>query len=156
MKLFCGVERRTLSILRISGNFPKSTPTRLSNSNKKTRSSREVGGVSRGSGLIWFGERSPPLPQTVDFSTIQRNCQNRQVVNRRLASKSPIELTEQSPLSFRRLSFLPVGASYWSPEHSWGGLLQNPYTSIRCQLLHCRNLFPPLQRLAGNGNLKMA
>jgi len=52
------------------GNLPKSTPTRLSNSNKKTRSSREVGGVSRGSGLIWFGERSPPLPQTVDFSTI--------------------------------------------------------------------------------------
>src|SRR6266576_2549307 len=98
MKLFCGVERQTVFILRISGNLPKSTPTRLSNSNKKTRSSREVGGVSRGSGL---------------------NYQNRQVVNRRLASKSPIELTEQRPLSFRRLSILPVGASYWSPEHSW-------------------------------------
>ena len=29
---------------------------------KKTRSSREVGGVSRGSGLIQFGDRSPPFP----------------------------------------------------------------------------------------------
>jgi len=46
-------------------------------------------------------------------------------------------------------------ASYWSPEHPWGGLLQNPYTSIRCQLSHCRNLCLPLQRLVGNGNPKM-
>jgi len=37
---------------------------------KKTRSSREVGGVSRESGLIGSERGRPPLPQTVNFSTI--------------------------------------------------------------------------------------